>query len=168
MKKPEEDIIKAFEDAAELYGISPSHGRIYGSLYFSGEKMTLDELSEETGFAKSTVSNSMNDFENLNFVERKPSKDSTRKVYFEAREDFENVMEELVKEKFQEEIDIMLEAIEKSKQKMDPDSERYRRAEKLEKVYKRGQLFTTLLEKVGLSRLSALAEKVPGVSGKDS
>lgn len=170
MDRPEEDVLEAFESISELYGISPSHGRIYGILYFSDEALTLDELSERSGFAKSTVSNAVNNFENLNLIERRPSNDSTRKVFFEAREDFEQIMEELITEKFEEEIDIMLEAIKESKSKVDKEEipEKFDKLEKLEDNYRRGRKYVKLFKSVNPAKLRKLKGKVPGLSGKDS
>lgn len=170
MENPEEEVVQAFERSAELYGMSPSYGRIYGVLYFSEEDVTLDELSDKSGFAKSTVSNSMNDLENLMLVERIPSKDSTRKVYFRAREDFEEIMQDLIEKKFQKEAELMLEAIESSKSKVDSSKqpEKYRKLKNLEKMYSKGQKYMNLFTKLNPHHVINVAEKFLGLSGKDS
>lgn len=170
MGTPEEEVIQGFERSAGMYGLSPSYGRIYGVLYFSDNKLTLDELSDKSDFAKSTVSDAINDLENLHFVERIPSDDPTRKVYFKAREDFEEILQELIDEKFQKEADLMLDAIKSSKNKVDAKNnpEKYRKLEKLEKTYSKGQKYMNLFTKLNPHHLIDVAEKFLGLTGRDS
>jgi DNA-binding transcriptional regulator GbsR (MarR family) len=63
-------IIDACTQWARIKGYSGSVGLLRGLTVLAKEPMSLDELVQETGYSKSTVSTSMNLLENLGLVER--------------------------------------------------------------------------------------------------
>lgn len=48
--------IQSIAKNMNLYGITPSVGRLYGALYFSKDPMTLDDMREELGMSKTSMS----------------------------------------------------------------------------------------------------------------
>nr|WP_252718679.1 helix-turn-helix domain-containing protein [Haloarcula sp. CBA1122] len=59
------------EQSAEVYGLSRSAGRIYGVLYFASDPLSIPELVEETGYAKSTVSNVTRTLSRIGLIHRR-------------------------------------------------------------------------------------------------
>ncbi|MFA9556629.1 GbsR/MarR family transcriptional regulator [Evansella sp. AB-rgal1] len=53
-----------------LYNITPSAGRLYGTVFFSKEPMTLDEMSKEMGMSKTSMSTGIRSLLEANMVER--------------------------------------------------------------------------------------------------
>lgn len=106
-----ERVIEAFARSAEVWGLNRSYGRLYGILYFADEPLSLDDLVEQSGYAKSTVSTAMKHLERLYFVERRSLPDAGKRAYFEAQRDYGRVLKELLNTRVRREIDIMQRAL---------------------------------------------------------
>ncbi len=63
-------IIDACIKAARAKGFSDASGVLRGTLFFALEPMSMDQLVEETGYSKSTVSANMSILENLGMAKR--------------------------------------------------------------------------------------------------
>lgn len=79
-----ERIIESLEQSAEVYGLSRSAGRIYGELYFADDLLSIPELVDLTGYAKSTVSNVTRKLSRIGLIHRRSSAGGGRRVQFEA------------------------------------------------------------------------------------
>ncbi|PHQ46077.1 transcriptional regulator, partial [Halorubrum sp. C3] len=75
-----ERVIESMEQSAEVYGLSRSAGRIYGVLYFSEEPLSIPELVDETGYAKSTISNVTRTLTRIGMIHRRSSEGGGRRV----------------------------------------------------------------------------------------
>ncbi|MDQ0256116.1 DNA-binding transcriptional regulator GbsR (MarR family) [Evansella vedderi] len=53
-----------------LYNITPSVGRLYGTVFFSEEPMTLDEMSKAMGMSKTSMSTGIRSLLEADMVER--------------------------------------------------------------------------------------------------
>ena len=95
-KRLEENIIASFARVTQIYGIPASHGRLYAVLYVAGEPMSLAELADAIGAAKSTTSVALRRLERARFVRRQP-RGSDRRDYYEAVTDPMQVMQEVVR-----------------------------------------------------------------------
>lgn len=144
-KEARKEVIEAMARSAEIYGMNQSYGRIYGELYFSDEPQSLDDISEKSGYAKSTVSNVMRDLENLHMVRRRTSPESGKRVYFEAATDFWSVLQEILQHEVKREIRIMTKALDDAEEKLNKsdketqaDMERIR---KLKEIYEQTESF---------------------------
>lgn len=71
----------------DIYGISPSIGMLYATLYFSDKPLTLDELKESMGMSKTSMSTGVKNLENNHFVQKIWQK-GVRKDLYEAEKDF--------------------------------------------------------------------------------
>ncbi|WP_139367533.1 GbsR/MarR family transcriptional regulator [Bacillus alkalicellulosilyticus] len=71
----------------DLYGIHQSIGRLYGTVFFSEEPMTLDEMSKELGMSKTSMSTGIRALSDANMVERVWQK-GVRKDLYQAEEDW--------------------------------------------------------------------------------
>lgn len=95
-KRLEENLIASFAQVTQLYGIPSSLGRLYAVLYLSPTTMSLTDLSEATGIAKSTTSVALRRLERMRFVRRLP-RTSDRRDYYQAVTDPMEVMQDLIR-----------------------------------------------------------------------
>lgn len=82
-----ERVIETIAKNMNLYGVTDSVGRLYGMLYFQNHPMTLDEMKEELGMSKTSMSTSVRALLELKMVE-KVWKKGCRKDLYEAEEDW--------------------------------------------------------------------------------
>ena len=92
-----------FGRAGAVYGLSPLVGRLYGTLVLTPQPMTLDQLAEAVGAAKSTVSVAMRNLERYQMVRREWVRGDRRDFYF-VRTDLVAMMQDLYRLFFQHEI----------------------------------------------------------------
>jgi DNA-binding transcriptional regulator GbsR (MarR family) len=145
---PEERVIQALEQAAELYNFNQSYARMYGVLYFNSGSMTLDQLTEETGFSKSTVSRGMNRLEDLYLVESRKKEGEGKKKFYEAEEDLEDAFMKMIRNEASREIEIMTEALEKAEEEMKEkeDKEGLKKVRNMKEFYSRSEKIIKLLK----------------------
>ena len=82
-----ERVIETIAKNMNLYGVTESIGRLYGLLYFHEHPMTLDEMKEELGMSKTSMSTSVRVLQDLKMVE-KVWKKGIRKDLYQAEEDW--------------------------------------------------------------------------------
>lgn len=70
-----------------LYDITHSVGRLYGTVFFAEDPMTLDEMSEELGMSKTSMSTGIRSLLEANMVERVWEK-GIRKDLYKAEDDW--------------------------------------------------------------------------------
>jgi HTH-type transcriptional regulator, glycine betaine synthesis regulator len=68
--KIKKHIVDACVQAASRKGCSDAAGVLHGTLFLADEPMSMDELVEETGYSKSTVSSNMSVLEHLGLAKR--------------------------------------------------------------------------------------------------
>lgn len=90
-----EEVIESIERSVEVYGLSRSAGRVYGVLYFAADPLSIPELVEETGYAKSTISNVTRTLTRVGLVRRRSSGGGGRRVQFEAATDLWYVVQDV-------------------------------------------------------------------------
>ncbi|WP_283102374.1 GbsR/MarR family transcriptional regulator [Haloplanus halobius] len=83
------------ERSAEVYGLSRSAGRVYGVLYFASEPLSIPGLVEETGYAKSTISNVTRQLTRIGLIRRRSSGGGGRRVRFEPETDLWFVVQDV-------------------------------------------------------------------------
>ncbi|MFE8703065.1 GbsR/MarR family transcriptional regulator [Cytobacillus sp. FJAT-54145] len=74
-------VIDAIAQNMNLYGITPSAGRLYGLLFYSDKPLTLDEMKEELGMSKTSMSTSVRSLLDLNMVEKVWVKGERKDLY---------------------------------------------------------------------------------------
>lgn len=165
---PRERVIQAFEQAASLYNFNESYARLYGILYFQGE-MTLDELSDETGFSKSTVSRVMKKLEELYLVQSRKKEEMGKTKFYSAEEDLESAFMKMMENEGQREIEIMKEALGKAEKEMkeNGDDEGLEKVRNLKQFYSRSERMLNLLKRMpsgkAVEKISKALERViPG------
>ncbi|MBE1554274.1 GbsR/MarR family transcriptional regulator [Sporosarcina limicola] len=87
LNKTRERIIETIAQNIHLYGLSPSVGRQYGTMFFHNEPLTLDDMTEELGMSKTSMSTSVRALTDLKLVERAWKK-GVRKDLYQATDDW--------------------------------------------------------------------------------
>ncbi|SDC65548.1 DNA-binding transcriptional regulator GbsR, MarR family [Pelagirhabdus alkalitolerans] len=89
-KKKEETVdqfIQVIAKNMSLYGITPSVGRLYGTLYFNEDAMTLDEMRDALEMSKTSMSTGVRSLADMKMVE--PSfRKGVRKDLYKSEEDW--------------------------------------------------------------------------------
>lgn len=160
-----EEVIEAMVQSAEIYGLNQSYGRLYGTLFFADEPLSLDELVAETGYAKSTVSTAMNSLERIHMVRRRSIPGEGKKAYFEAETDWWHIFQEVLNQEAMREIRVMTRALDSAAETLeDVDSEKAKRdLEKIrefQRLYARGERLVELLTNQSIERLVSMLKKV--------
>ncbi|MFB6108135.1 MAG: GbsR/MarR family transcriptional regulator [Haloplanus sp.] len=143
-----EEVIESLERSAEVYGLSRSAGRVYGVLYFSASPLSIPELVEETGYAKSTISNVTRKLTRIGMVRRRSSGGGGRRVQFEPETDLWFVLGDVLRQYARREMQTTRRTLDRAADRLDgaesedaaADRERIR---ELDETYER---FERLLE----------------------
>jgi DNA-binding transcriptional regulator GbsR (MarR family) len=159
-----ERVVEGFERSAEIYGLNRSYGRLYGVLFFAHEPLSLDELAEESGFAKSTVSTAMKELERFHMVHRRSIEGEGKRAFFEAERDFWHILKQFLDREVRREIDTMTRALDDAEAALEAaDGERasrdLERVRELQRVYSRSEAFVDLVTRAPSDRLRSAFEQ---------
>jgi DNA-binding transcriptional regulator GbsR (MarR family) len=117
-----ERVIESMEQSAEVYGLSRSAGRIYGALYFAEEPLSIPELVEDTGYAKSTVSNVTRTLTRVGLARRRSSDGGGRRVRFEAEREVWFILQDVLQQYVQREIEATLRTVRRAEERLPDDA----------------------------------------------
>ncbi|MFA1609910.1 GbsR/MarR family transcriptional regulator [Halobellus rubicundus] len=165
VEQAREEVIQALERSAEVYGLNQSYGRLYGVLFFENEPLSLDELVEESGYAKSTVSTAMQKLNRLHLVHRRSVPGEGKKAFYEAETDFWHVVQKFLQHEVRREIDVMTRALDSAADRLDGvDDEQAQadleRIESLRTMYDRSERLLDILTSSSIDRLTGLLERL--------
>jgi len=117
LERARERVIEAISQNMNLYGVTPSIGRLWGLLYFQNEPMTLDEMKNELGMSKTSMSTSVRTLMELKMVEKVWRK-GVRKDLYKAEEDWHKNFFDFFDIKWRAAISLNVHAIKKSLQEL--------------------------------------------------
>ena len=80
-------IVESIAQNIHLYGLPPSAGRQYGMMFFQNRPLTLDDMSEELGMSKTSMSTSIRALSEAKLVERVWER-GVRKDLYKANDDW--------------------------------------------------------------------------------
>lgn len=153
MKEQDEavkEIINAMARASEIWGFSGALGVFLGTLYFSDKPMSLDDLSRESGYSKSTVSLNMNVLEHWGAA-KKYRKPKDRKTYYIVERDLLKLARETIEVNVKRETEIMLESLARARQFMEEkgaSESLLKKVEELENIYQLHKRFLDALSRL--------------------
>jgi DNA-binding transcriptional regulator GbsR (MarR family) len=113
LEEARERVIDAISQNMNLYGVTESIGRLYGALYFQEAPMTLDDMKEELGMSKTSMSTSVRNLLDLKMVD-KVWKKGVRKDLYQAEPDWYQTFIDFFTIKWRNGISINVHAMEKS------------------------------------------------------
>lgn len=108
-----ERVIDAISKNMNLYGVTESIGRLYGALYFQEGPLTLDEMKEELGMSKTSMSTSVRSLLELKMV-GKVWKKGVRKDLYQAEPDWYQTFIDFFTIKWRAGISLNISAMQKS------------------------------------------------------
>ncbi|MDR4886947.1 GbsR/MarR family transcriptional regulator [Fredinandcohnia sp. QZ13] len=113
LEKARERVIDAIAQNMNLYGVTPSVGRLWGLMYFQDEPMTLDDMKQELGMSKTSMSTSVRNLVELKMVD-KVWKKGIRKDLYEVEEDWYQTFIDFFTIKWRSGVSMNVSAIQKS------------------------------------------------------
>lgn len=160
-----ERVVDAMARSAEVYGLSPSYGRLYGILYFAEERQSLDDLVEASGYAKSTVSEVMSGLERFHLVRRRSLAGEGKRAFFEAERDLWYVFQQLLDDEVRREVELMTRALDEAETALDAaEGERaerdLERVRQLDRFYARTERFVDVFARVPMDRLRYVLDRL--------
>jgi DNA-binding transcriptional regulator GbsR (MarR family) len=159
------DVIESMERSAEVYGLSRSAGRVYGVLYFAPAPLSIPELVEETGYAKSTISNVTRKLTRIGLIRRRSSGGGGRRVQFEPVTDLWFVVQDVFQQYVAREMGTTRRTLDRAQDRLDrggvDEGTTYDRVAALAATYDE---FETLLE---LAMDHSAAELIEAIEAYD-
>lgn len=110
-------MINTISETMDLYGVTPSVGRLYGMLYFKHQPITLDEMKDELGMSKPSMSTSVRKLQDINIVQKVWQKGS-RKDSFVGEKNFFNYFSQFFGMKWEREVNMFLASIRKAQKQL--------------------------------------------------
>jgi len=102
--------IQGMSRITHFWGFPKAMGAIYGAIYLSSEPVSLDELVEQVGVSKGSVSTNVRTLERLNMVHKRLQV-GDRKDYYTAEADFWQVMKNIMQEREKNEFALALRTV---------------------------------------------------------
>lgn len=120
-----ERVIESMEQSAEGYGLSRSAGRIYGILYFAANPLSIPELVDATGYAKSTVSNVTRTLTRIGLIHRRSSEGGGRRVQFEAEREVWFIIQDVFQQYIHREMQATLRTIQRAEDQLSDEDNQH-------------------------------------------
>lgn len=105
-------VIEAISETMDLYGVTPAAGKIYATMYFK-DQMNLDEMREELGMSKPSMSTNVRKLQQIEMVKKKFQR-GTRKHTYAAEKDFFHSFMAYFCQMWEREVKLNMEAIAKA------------------------------------------------------
>jgi DNA-binding transcriptional regulator GbsR (MarR family) len=149
-----ERVIESLEQSAEVYGLSRSAGRIYGVLYFAAEPLSIPELVEETGYAKSTISNVTRTLTRVGLIRRRSSEGGGRRVQYTAEREIWFILQDVFQQYIQREIQTTLRTVRRAEEQLpDENGHETERIKELRETYEDLEEIVTLASELSAAEL---------------
>ncbi|HLQ94869.1 MAG TPA: GbsR/MarR family transcriptional regulator [Pseudogracilibacillus sp.] len=110
-------MVNTIAETMDFYGVTPSVGRLYGTLYFQHHPMTLDEMKDKLGMSKPSMSTSVRKLQDINIVQKVWRKGS-RKDLFMAEKDYFQYFKQFFCKKWEREAEMFLTSINESQKEL--------------------------------------------------
>ncbi|GEL78733.1 choline uptake/conversion transcriptional regulator CudC [Tenuibacillus multivorans] len=110
LEDAERSVINAIAETMDLYGVTPSIGRLYATMYFKHDPLTLDDMKDDLGMSKPSMSTAVRKLQDINIV-KKIWKKGSRKDLFLAEKNFFQYFSHFFGDKWEREAKLNLSAI---------------------------------------------------------
>lgn len=111
-------VIETIAQNMNLYGVTPSVGRLYGAMFFYNKPLTLDDMKDVLGMSKTSMSTSIRTLADLKMVE-KIWKKGVRKDLYIVEEDWYQTFIDLFSIKWRHGVTMNIDAIQKSLEELE-------------------------------------------------
>ncbi|MFC4302041.1 GbsR/MarR family transcriptional regulator [Cohnella boryungensis] len=113
IEKSRRRVVDSIGNNMDLYGVTTSIGHLYGMMYFHGGPVTLDEMGEEMGLSKTSISTGMRTLVDLKMISKIWGKGS-RKDLYEVEEDWHQNFVDYFSIKWRKSLEMNMTALNKS------------------------------------------------------
>ncbi|GAB4075224.1 transcriptional regulator GbsR [Barrientosiimonas marina] len=110
-------MVNTISETMDLYGVTPSVGRLYGTMYFKHQPITLDQMKQELGMSKPSMSTSVRKLQDINIVQKVWQKGSRRDSFI-AEKNFFNYFSQFFGMKWEREVGMFLTSIHSSQKQL--------------------------------------------------
>jgi DNA-binding transcriptional regulator GbsR (MarR family) len=110
LNKIRDNFIEGMGRISKFWGFSRLMGQLYGTLYLSGEPMSLDQLTNSLMVSKGSVSTNIRALERWGMVHKVWVK-ADRKDYYRAETKFMDIMTRILQEREKKEFDNALKTV---------------------------------------------------------
>lgn len=117
VENAEDLMIDTIAETMDFYGVSRSVGRLYGTMYFKHQPMTLDDMKEDLGMSKPSMSTSVKRLQEINIVKKVWQKGSRRDL-FTAEKNFFNYFNEFFGSKWEREVRMFTASIQQAEKQL--------------------------------------------------
>lgn len=159
-----ETVIESMERSAEVYGLSRSAGRVYGVLYFADAPLSISELVDRTGYAKSTISNVTRRLERLSIIRRRSSRGGGRRVQFEAEADVWFILQDVLRQHLQREMQATIRTLDRAEGELDELDETEATRRHIEKMQEIRHTYEELQELTELAARYSASEIIEAIT----
>ncbi|HEX7055818.1 MAG TPA: GbsR/MarR family transcriptional regulator [Bacilli bacterium] len=133
LERSRKRVIETIGKNMDLYGVTLSAGHLYGMMFFRDEPMTLDEMVEEMGMSKTSMSTGVRTLVDLKMVNRVWGK-GTRKDLYEVEPDWYQTFSDFFVIKWRQSMEMNLSALKKSLRELADLKSRYPEDEYLQAI----------------------------------
>ncbi|MCA0970652.1 GbsR/MarR family transcriptional regulator [Halobacillus litoralis] len=111
IEEAEGAVVNSIAETMDLYGITPSTGKLFARMYFKQEPMTLDDMKDDLGMSKPSMSIAVRNLQEVSIVHKVWQKGSRKDSYM-AEKDFFKYFSRFFGNKWEREAKLNLSAIE--------------------------------------------------------
>ncbi len=111
LEKARNNVVRSIAETMDLYGVTPSVGKLYGTMYFRNKSMSLDEMKDELGMSKPSMSTAVKSLQEIDMIKKTWLKGS-RRDQFVSEKDFFKLFIQYFCKMWEREVKINLNAIE--------------------------------------------------------
>ncbi|MFG6120335.1 MULTISPECIES: choline uptake/conversion transcriptional regulator CudC [Thalassobacillus] len=91
IEEAKDKVIGAIAETMDLYGVTPAAANLYATMYFE-DQMTLDEMREELGMSKPSMSTSVRRLQEIKMVKKTFTRGSRKHTYAAEKNFFRSFM----------------------------------------------------------------------------
>ena len=116
-----QDFVEGLSGISQFWGLPKGMGAIFAVLYLAPNPLSLDEIVEETGLTKGSISTSVRSLSRMGLI-HPVTRLGDRKDYYEAETDFYQAIRVILKERQSNEFDRAVASVRKTLEKLESDS----------------------------------------------
>ncbi|MCA0984442.1 GbsR/MarR family transcriptional regulator [Halobacillus yeomjeoni] len=114
LEEAKDKVIGAISETMDLYGVTPAAANLYATMYFK-DQMTLDEMREELGMSKPSMSTGVRKLQEIDMVKKTFTRGSRKHTYAAEKNFFRSFMA-FYCQMWEREVKMNLEAIEEAQE----------------------------------------------------
>jgi DNA-binding transcriptional regulator GbsR (MarR family) len=116
-----QDFIEGLSGISQFWGLPKGMGAIFAVLYLASNPLSLDEIVEQTGLTKGSISTSVRSLSRMGLI-HPVMRIGDRKDYYEAETDFYRSIRAILKERQSNEFDRAVASVQQTLEKLESGS----------------------------------------------